>query len=177
MQNSKTSSKYVIKEGNEEAFINLKLCANDYIDLIDGFKEKFKNGKYFILTAYYKEVLIGLLIAEDKSKKVDSIEKIVPTINLNLIFVNKNYRNNNIGTKLLNTFIMLQKKRGFASIYITIPEKYKQGLHFFLNNKFLNRQFRQVGKLNNKIILEMNLWNDLGIFDCQIIKLDTFGFY
>ncbi|TFF98635.1 MAG: N-acetyltransferase [Promethearchaeota archaeon] len=165
-------SKIKIKFANKETFLDLNLCAKEFIDLLDNFKYNFLNKKYFVLTAYYDGVLAGLLVASDKSKKVDSLERMVPTMSLHLLFVNPIYRNKGIGIKLMNTFLMILKNRDFASIYIKLPKHYKKGINFFLNNRFLNRHFSQVEKTDNHIILEMNLWTDFGIKNCNLTELD-----
>ncbi|MBD3229951.1 MAG: GNAT family N-acetyltransferase [Candidatus Lokiarchaeota archaeon] len=177
MENKTGIKKIKINIAKNENFFDLNLCAKEFIDLIDNFKSKFLNKKYFVLVAYYGKILAGLLVAEDKSQKVNSLENIVPNIWLHLLYVNPNYRNNSIGKRLVNTFLMLSKKKGYAAIYIKLPNKYKKGITFFLNNEFLGFKFRQRGKMHNKIILELHLWNDYGIRDCQIIKIDSFALY
>jgi len=177
MQKQDNLNKITIKIAKQENFFDLNLCAKEFIDLIDNFKTRFLNKKFFVLIAYYDEILAGLLVAEDKSKKVDSLEKIIPNICLHLLYINSNYRNKGIGKRLVNAFIMLSKENGYASIYIRLPNKYKKGITFFLNNEFLGLKFGQKGEINNKIVLEMNLWNDFGVRDCQIIRLDSFGLY
>jgi hypothetical protein len=52
-------------------------------------------------------------------------------------------------------------------ISVKIPQKYRAGIKFFLKNRFL-----VVEKKENDIVLEINLWNDYGIRDCQIIDED-----
>ena len=151
---------------NEDLF-DLNLCAKEFIDLIDNFKKKFLNKKLFILTAYFNEILVGLLVAEDKSHKVDSLEKILPTIYIHMLYVNPVYRKKNIGKELLNKFLNIQKEKGFATVHTKLPQKYKTGISFFLKNNF-----RQINKDGAKVILELNLWNDYGIDDCQIVEED-----
>lgn len=177
MNNQTDYKKIKIKIAEKENFFDLSLCAKEFIELIDNFKSKFLNRNYFVLVAYYKEILAGILVAEDKSQKVDSLEKIIPHFCLHLLYVNPNYRKKGIGKRLFNTFIMISKKEGYAAIYIKLPNKYKKGISFFMKNEFLGNKFRQKGKKNNKIILEMNLWEDYGIRDCQIIKIDSFALY
>lgn len=158
------SSKIEIKIAGKENFIDLKLCAMEFLDFIKDFKKIFFNKKFFILAAYYDSVLAGILVAEDESKKIDSIEKIVPIMYLHLLFVNPKFRHKNIGKLLLDNFIIILKKKGTASIYVKLPQKYKKGVEFFQKNNF-----HQVNKNHNRIILELNLWNDFGIRDCLII--------
>lgn len=158
------SSKIEIKIARKENFIDLKLCAMEFLDFIKDFKNFFFNKKFFILAAYYDSVLAGILVAEDESKKIDSIEKIVPIMYLHLLFVNPKFRHKNIGKSLLDNFIIILKKKGTASIYVKLPQKYKKGVEFFQKNNF-----HQVDKNHNRIILELNLWNDFGIRDCLII--------
>ncbi len=153
-----------IKIVKDENLFDLNLCAKDFIDLIDNFEKKFYNKKFFVLTAYYNKVLAGILVAEDKSQKVDSLEKILPTMCLQLLFVNSNFRSRTLGKKLLKAFLNIQKEKGVAIIYIKLPQKYKKGIIFFQKNNF-----HQVGMVRNKIILERYLWNDYGIRDCQLI--------
>ncbi len=172
MSDTKNNSKITIKIAKKENFFDLSLCAKEFIDLIDDFKKKFLDKQYFILTAYYNKVLAGVLVAQDKSHKVDSLERIVPTMSLYLLFVNPIYRHKGIGKKLMNTFLMLLKNKGFACIYTKIPKHYVKGITFFLNNDFLNSHFTQVGKKDNSIILEMNLWMDYGIKNCVLTELD-----
>jgi GNAT superfamily N-acetyltransferase len=151
---------------NEDLF-DLNLCAKEFIDLIDNFTKKFLNKKLFILTAYYENILVGILVAEDKSHKVDSLEKLLPKIYIHFLYVNPFYRNKNIGKEMLDKFLDIQKEKGTASIYIKLPQKYKSGIKFFLKNNF-----RQVHKEGTKIVLELNLWNDYGIRDYQIVEED-----
>ncbi|TFG01488.1 MAG: GNAT family N-acetyltransferase [Promethearchaeota archaeon] len=159
-----SSPKIEIKLAGKEDFIELKLCAMEFLDFIKDFKKKFFNKKFFILTAYYDSILAGILVGEDEGKKIDSIEKIVPIMYLHLLFVNPKFRHKNIGKALLDNFKSILKKKGIASIYVKLPQKYKKGVEFFQKNNF-----HQVDKNQNRIILELNLWNDLGIRDCQII--------
>ncbi len=90
-----------IKEANKEDLIDLNLCAKEFLQLIEDFNINFLNHKYFTLTAYYKKLLVGILVAEEKNHKVDSLEKIVPKTNLYLIYVNPNFRKKHIGKKIL----------------------------------------------------------------------------
>jgi GNAT superfamily N-acetyltransferase len=165
-------SKIKIKIAKKENLLDLNICAKEFIDLLDNFKRNFLNKQYFVLTAYYNNILAGVLVAKDMSHKVDSIERIVPTMSLYLLFVNPQYRDKGIGKKLMNTFLMILKNRGFASIKIKIPRHYKKGINFFLNNEFLNNQFSQAGKTDNHVVLEMNLWTDYGIKYCILTELD-----
>lgn len=167
-----SKSNIKIKIAEKETFLDLNLCAKEFIDLLDNFKKNFLNKQYFVLTAYYKKVLAGVLIAKDESQKIDSLERIVPTMSLHLLFVNSLYRNKGIGTKLMNTFLMILKNRGFASVNIKIPKHYKRGVDFFLNNEFLNNQFSQERITDNYIILEMHLWTDFGIKNCILTEVD-----
>ncbi|MHA1491269.1 MAG: GNAT family N-acetyltransferase [Promethearchaeota archaeon] len=153
-----------IKIAKDENLFDLNLCAKDFLDLINNFEKKFYNKKFFVLTAYYNKVLAGILVAEDKSQKVNSLEKILPTMCLQLLFVNSNFRSRTLGKKLLKAFLNIQKEKGIAIIYIKLPQKYKKGIMFFQKNNFY-----QVGMVRNKIILELYLWNDYGIRDCQLI--------
>ncbi|MFX1411251.1 MAG: GNAT family N-acetyltransferase, partial [Promethearchaeota archaeon] len=150
---------------DNETFVDLNLCAKEFIDFIDNFKTKFLNKEFFVLTAYLNEILVGILVAEDKSKKVDSLEKIVPIMRLYLLFVNPNFRNKNIGENLLKEFLNIQKGKGIAYIYIRIPQIHKEGIKYLRKNNF-----QQVGKKAKKIILEFKLWNDFGIMNCQSIS-------
>jgi GNAT superfamily N-acetyltransferase len=167
-----SNSNIKIKIADKETFLDLNLCAKEFIDLLDNFKKNYLNKRYFVLTAYYKNVLAGVLIAKDKSHKIDSLERIVPTMSLHLLYVNSLYRNKGIGTKLMNTFLMILKNRGFAYVSIKIPKHYKKGVDFFLNNEFLNNHFSQEGITDNYIILEMNLWTDFGIKNCILTEVD-----
>jgi len=100
-----------IKEGNKEDLIDLNLCAKEFLQLIEDFNINFLNRKYFTLTAYYKKLLVGILVAEEKNHKVDSLEKIVPKRNLYLIYVNPNFRKKHIGKKILINYLTSQKKK------------------------------------------------------------------
>jgi GNAT superfamily N-acetyltransferase len=153
-----------IKLSKDEDFIDLKLCAKEFIDLIDDFKINFLKKKYLILTAYYNDLLVGILISDVKVRKINSYDKIVPKVRLYLLYVNPNFRGKQIGKKLLDNYLKIQKKRGIAVIYIKLPQKYKKGIIFFRKSKF-----DQIEIQNNKIILEYNLWNDYGITDLDII--------
>ena len=110
---------------------------------------------------------MGLLVAEDKSHKVDSLEKILPINYIHMLYVNPIHRKKNIGKELLDTYLNIQKEKGTASIHIKLPQKYKSGIDFFLKNKF-----RQIHIDGSKVILEFNLWNDYGVRDCQVVEDD-----
>ncbi|MHA1150006.1 MAG: GNAT family N-acetyltransferase [Promethearchaeota archaeon] len=154
----------IIKVADDENFIDLNLCAKEFLEFIKNFRDKFLNKKFFILTAYYDNVLAGLLVAEDKSQKVNSLTKVLPCMYLKLLYVNPRFRNRHLGKMLLDHLIEIQKERGIALISIKLPQRYKKGIQFFLKNNF-NTTFKD----NGRIILELNLWNDFGIRDCHII--------
>lgn len=177
MRNYENKSKIIIKIAENEHLYDLYLCAKEYVELIDDFEEKFLNNEYFILTAYIDDLLIGVLIAEDKSKKIDCLRKIVPSICIHLLFVNKSYRNKGLGKRLMNSLIMILINKGFASLYIKLPEKNKKVINFFINNEFLKNHFQQTSRIYNKVLLKMNLWNDYGLSDCHTIQLDSFALY
>lgn len=84
---------------------------------------------------------------------------------LHLIFVNPISRNKKIGEKVLKKFLSIQKKKGIAYIHINIPQNYKDGIKYLSKNNF-----QHVGKKDNRIILQYNLWNDYGIRNCQNIN-------
>ena len=153
-----------INIAKNENFYDIHLCAEEFTDLIDHVKEKFLNKEIIIITAFYNDILSGFLVAEDKSQKIDAIEKIVPSTCLHLLFVNSKFRNKHIGTALLESFFKAQKEKGIASIYIKLPQKYTNGIRFLQKN-----DFHQKDKVKSKIVLEKNLWNDYGVKDCQII--------
>ena len=92
----KLDEKQLLIEANKEDLIDLNLCAKEFLQLIEDFNINFLNRKYFTLTAYYKKLLVGILIAEEKNHKVDSLEKIVPKTNLYLIYVSPSFRKNHI---------------------------------------------------------------------------------
>ena len=169
--NSREDPHIIIKVADNENIIDLSLCAKEFLEFIKNFRDKFLNKKFFILTAYYDNVLAGLLIAEDKSQKVDSLNKVVPRMYLKLLYVNPRFRNRHLGKKLLDHLIEIQKDRGIALISIKLPQRYKQGIQFFLKNNFITSS-----KDNDRIILELNLWNDFGIRDCHIIDEDFVDF-
>ena len=153
-----------IKVAKNENLYDIQLCAEEFIDLIKNFEEKFLNKEIIMMTAFYDKILSGFLVAEDKSQKIDAIEKILPSTCLHLLFVNSKFRNKRIGKVLLEAFIETQKKKGIASIYIKLPHKYKNGIKFL--QKF---DFHQTDVVKSKIILEKNLWNDYGVRECQNI--------
>ncbi|MFX0057251.1 MAG: GNAT family N-acetyltransferase [Candidatus Hodarchaeota archaeon] len=155
-----------IKIAEDENFINLNLCAKEFIDLIEDFKINFLKKNYFILTAYHNENLVGILIADSKIRKIDSFDKFLPKIRLNLLYVNPNFRGRQIGKKLLERYLIIQKENGVAAVYVKLPQKYKKGIRFFRKINFI-----QTGKKNNEINLEYNLWNDYGIIDYDIIDI------
>ena len=161
------SQKIEIKLAEPGIFLEIELCAKEFIDFIDDFKQNFLNGNFFVLTAYYNSIMAGVLVAENKIEQIYSLEKIVPSICLHLIYVNKKFRNKQIGKNLLDFFINLQKQYGIASIYIEIPQRYRKGIFYLQKNNF-----HQVDKIQNNIILELNLWNDFGIIDSHIIEED-----
>ena len=156
-----------IKIAETSDFFDLNLVAKEFIDFIDDFRKKFLDKKFFVLTAWYNNILAGLLISEDKSKKVSSLKKLLPSMYLHLVYVNPKFRNKHIGKQLLENFIKVQKEKGTASIYIKLPQNYKNGIRFFQHN-----QFRQICVDRNKITLELNLWDDFGVTECQIIDED-----
>ena len=157
MPYSNEESKISIKTGNNEDLMELQLCANEFIDFIDDFEINLLNKKYFILTAYYFNNLSGILLAENQISKIDSLEMLIPKIQLIFLFVNPSYRNNSIADMLLNTFIKIQKKRQIATIFIKLPQKYKMGIKFLAKYGFL-----QIITSNNEVVLEKNLWYDFG---------------
>jgi len=164
MEPRRNDSDLRINLAKNENLYDIHLCAEEFIDLIDSFKERFLNKEIIILTAFYDNILSGFLVAEDKSQKIDAIETILPSTCLHLLFVNSKFRNKRIGKVLLETFIKAQKKKGIASIYIKLPQKYKSGIKFLQKN-----DFHQIDIERSNIILEKNLWNDYGVRDCQII--------
>jgi len=167
MESNKDNPNFVIKIANDADLFDLNLCAKDFLDLLDDFKGKFLNKKYFILAAYSNNILAGILVAEDRCQKVDSLEKIIPNICVYLVYVNNKFRNKQIAKGLLESFIKIQKGNGIASIYVELPQKYKNGIKFFQKNNFII-----INKEKSKIILELNLWNDYGIKEWQIINDD-----
>ncbi|MEJ2251238.1 MAG: hypothetical protein P8Y97_16490 [Candidatus Lokiarchaeota archaeon] len=100
IKDSKTP-KFEVKIAENEDLFDISLCAREYIDFLDDFRNKFMNKKYFILTAYERKTLIGILIAEDVSKDVDSLENILPKIRLNLLYVSPEFRHLNLGMRLM----------------------------------------------------------------------------
>lgn len=165
MESPKKGFNFEIKVASKEDFFDLFLCAKEFIDLIDNFKRKFFNKQFFVLTAHYNNNLIGILVAEDKSNKVASLEQILPTMYIHLLFINPKFRNNNFGKKLLNAFLTLQKEKGIASIYVKLPQKYKKGIVFFQKNNF-----QPISQEKSKVLLELKLWEDYGIRNCQTIE-------
>ena len=114
-----------------EMLYDIYLCAEEFNDLVDTFKEKFLNKDITISMAFYDDILSGFIVAEDKSQKVDAIEKLIPTTCLHLLYVNSKFRKKHIGKFLFDEFIKTQKEKGTASIYIKIPQKYKNGINPF----------------------------------------------
>ncbi len=165
MKPMKKNPNIEIKFLKNETLYDFKLCAKEFIDLIDKFEEKFLNKKFLIIPGYYKNILAGVIVAEDKSKRVNSIDNIVPSACLHLIYVNRNYRNKGIGTNLLNSLIEFQKRMGTASIYAKLPQKYINGIYFLERHNF-----HQIKRVKNKVFLEMTLWNDYGIGDSYLIE-------
>jgi len=173
MENSNQDNTIKIKIAETSDFFDLNLCAKEFIEFISDFKKKFLDKRFFVLTAWYNNILGGILVSEDKSNKIDSLNKIIPSMYLHFLYVNPKFRKKHIGKRLLEDFISIQKDKGKASIYIKIPQQYKRGIRFFQNN-----QFCQIRKEGNKVVLEIKLWNDFGVTDCQLIGDDfsnTFG--
>jgi GNAT superfamily N-acetyltransferase len=169
MKVNESKSTVFYKTANEEDFLDINLCANEYIDLIDNFKERFLNREITVFLIYFNRILAGLLVAEDKSHKINSIEKIIPSMCIHLIYINPVFRKKLLGKQLLHTFLNLQKKNGYALIYVKIPQNYKSGIKFFCNNSFFQKNL-----VKNKIVLEINLWNDFGLRNWQLIE-DNFN--
>jgi ribosomal protein S18 acetylase RimI-like enzyme len=154
-----------IKKATEEDFFDLKMCANDFIELIDNFKKKLINKQYFVLIAYMNNVVAGILVSENKVTHIDALEKIIPNIFIKLVYINPQFRNQELGRKLLNAFIKIQKENEIGIIYTNIPQKYNRGIKFYKNNGF-----HQIRKTDGKIVLELILWNDFGLRDSQLVK-------
>ena len=123
MEIPKHDPKIKIRIAETKDFFDLNLCAKEFIDFIDDFKKNFLDKKFFVLTAYYDKVLAGILVAEDKSHKVDSFKKIIPSKYIHLIYVNPRYRKTQLGRMLLETFLKIQKKKAVGLIYIKLPQK------------------------------------------------------
>ncbi|MHA1671539.1 MAG: GNAT family N-acetyltransferase [Promethearchaeota archaeon] len=147
------------------SLIDLRLCAKEFIDFIEGFSDNYKTENYLILTALQDELLVGMLIADKKYKYDDLVINFLPTTYLKLLFVAPKFRNNKIGYLLLDKFINLQKEEGIAIIYIELPQHYVRGIKFFQKYNFYEKE-----KIQNKIILERNIWNDFGIRNTDLIE-------
>ncbi len=160
----KKDSNIDIKIADSEDLYDLTLCAKEFLEFIDNFKNQFLNKHFFILTAYSEHILCGALIAEDKTDKVDSLKKIVPTVRIRLVFVNPLFKHKGIGKQLLDAFIQNQKEKEVATIYVKLPLRYKKGIDFYLRSNF-----QQVQQEKGNIILELKLWKDYGISECQNI--------
>ncbi len=160
----KSNSNIKIKIANSEDLFDLTLCAKEFIEFIDNFKSQFLDKNFFILTAYSENILCGGLIAEDKTDKVDSLKKIIPTVRIRLVFVNPLFKHKGIGKQLLDAFIQNQKEKEVATIYVKLPLRYKKGIDFYLRSNF-----QQVLQENGNITLELKLWKDYGISECQNI--------
>ena len=169
MRPLKETPRIKIKIAETEDFFDLNLCAKEFIDFIDNFKKKFLDKKFFVLVAYFKKVLAGVLIAEDRAHKIDSLENILPKMYIHLLYVNPKYRGKGLGKDLLHVFLDVQKKRGVAAVSIKLPQKYKKGIKFFKHF-----DFTQISRDVNKVVLELKLWNDFGLTDCQSIDEDLF---
>jgi GNAT superfamily N-acetyltransferase len=146
------------------SLIDLRLCAKEFIDYIEGFSDNFNTENYFILTALKDDQLVGILVADKKCTDDDPIINFLPTISLKLLFVAPKFRKNKIGTLLLNKFLTLQKEEGTAIIQIELPQYYVSGIRFFQKYNFHKKQ-----KFRNKITLERNIWIDFGIRDIDFI--------
>ncbi|MBY9002539.1 MAG: GNAT family N-acetyltransferase [Candidatus Lokiarchaeota archaeon] len=146
------------------SLIDLRLCAKEFIDFIDGFSDNNNTENYIILTALQDELLVGMIIADKKSNNDDPIINFLPTTSLKLLFVAPKFRNKKIGYLLLNKFIKLQKEEGIAKIQIKLPQHYIKGIKFFQKYNFHEKE-----KFRNNIILERNIWIDFGIRDADII--------
>jgi GNAT superfamily N-acetyltransferase len=142
----------------QEDYINLRTCVKDSLDLVDNFYENFLKDTYFILLAFIDGILVGVVIADKDLHTVDSIDKILPHISLKLLYIHPIYRKNNIGQKLFNQFIKLQKESGIATIEILLPQNYKSGLEYLKKFKFYERE-----RFKNKIKLELNICQDFGV--------------
>ncbi len=146
------------------SLIDLRLCAKEFIDFIDGFSDNYNNESYIILAALQDDLLVGILIADKKCNNDDPIINLLPTTSLKLIFVTPKFRNNKIGHFLLDKFINLQKEDGIAIIHIELPQHYIEGIRFFQKYNFYEKE-----NFRNKILLERNIWTDFGIRDADFI--------
>ena len=164
MDSKSSGSNVKLRIATKEDLLELATSATNLTALLDTSKIDIAGGNYFILTARYNNLLIGVLIAEKKIHKVDSLNMIVPRIRLHLIHVHEKYRLMGIGKKLLETFLKFYHKAEVASIYVKLPQKYQKGISFFLKH-----DFQRVEVIKNKIVLELNLWKDYGIRNCEII--------
>jgi GNAT superfamily N-acetyltransferase len=152
------------KTANKGNLYDIKLCADEFLDFFENFKKKFLNNKLIVLTANYNNILIGIIVAEDKSYKINSVERMLPMMCIHLIYVNSSFREQGIGSLLLEKFIKGQKESGIASVYAKIPKKYIKGIQFYLKNNF-----HIIDRKKNKIFLKRELWNDFGIKKCYLI--------
>lgn len=164
---SSKNSKVSIKVASENDIIDINLCAEEYLQLLEDFEVKYSKGDYFILIAYYDNILAAVLVAEKRIHKVDSLETIVPKSRLCLIYVNSLYRKKQIASRLLDFFKKVQKEKGIASIFVELPLKYQKGIKFFEKN-----DFQITGKNKDKFYLEFYLWNDFGLRMSDFLSKD-----
>ena len=111
MNTNKNKNHILIKVASSEDLFDLRLCAQGFLEFIDDFQKKFLTNKIFVLVAYYDNNLAGMLVSEHNIHRVDSLENLIPTIYLYLLYVNPKYRRKQIATTLLKSFIMIQKKK------------------------------------------------------------------
>ncbi|MHA1804296.1 MAG: GNAT family N-acetyltransferase [Promethearchaeota archaeon] len=158
------TSSIEIKESKKKDLLDFLLFAGEFKSFIENLINSIPIERLFILSAYCNNSIAGILISEDKSQNIDSLETLIPTARLHLIQVNQLYQNKGLGTTLLKEYLKKQQFRGIATINIKIPRNYKKGKEFLLNNGF-----RQKSRDNAFILFKYNLWNDFGIRDSVLI--------
>lgn len=157
-------SSITIEEANRENLYEIKICAHEFLDFINDFKERFLEKNLIVFTVNYKKLLVGVIVAEDKSYKVNSLERMLPIMYIHLIYINPSFREKGIGNLLLDHFLQTEKDKGIASVFAKIPKKYVKGIKFYLRN-----DFHVISRKKNKIILKKELWNNFGLKKCFLI--------
>ena len=100
----------------------------------------FLSGKSQIYIALHNEKLIGFILSfYTDPNSADFIPSYVENYKyyISSLYIDPNYQNKGIGTKLLKTLINNLKKTNLDNIYLTVDLNNKNAIAFYLKNNFL----------------------------------------